>query len=396
MTDSQRKRFAALQRLVDHPDTPEHERENARARIAEMKEKYGEEVEQQKTPFGIPYPDPRGGPFGTSMADILRDMAEQMGVDVGDVFTNSSRAQYRERTRRRWPENYSPYHEYGTGDIPKRPFVNTENPFEEDGHFTGRRLSDFVRFVVRKWENQTPEEPGPYGRVSHVTGGTDADHGNAVFNWRCGECGEKVSRTVSWKKAGYARKEPAAMDQLLKELFTIWNGHSDNKCPRCSRFTEVNDPSWKGQWKRWCEGKFPGRFGRILEFETARDMKERTLIFSWKCPRCSTPVELKIGDELLGSGEDMVHAVDQVFMHLNGDKWNWCDHCQKVKEKFDEDCEEARTKGPQHHNCRCTTSDFPRGSGSMKFKTYDGVTVKVDGVEIGKFKGVYVPEDEED
>lgn len=204
------QRLAALRRLAEDTGATDAEKENAKRRIAEHEEKYGAAPNRGHS-FDADF-------LRDTLDDFFRNVASQDARDV-----SNHHAQYAEQ--RWWKVKFSTEYE--------PPFHYDARcwtePVEEAPPGGGQKfIWEFARWCVNR-------EPGPFGRVEKVETSHNPEARATVFTWRCPVCGRATTISISDDVMQYAGFEKEAKKKLEEELFTRFNGNSDNRCARCCR-----------------------------------------------------------------------------------------------------------------------------------------------------------------
>ncbi len=226
--------LAALRRLADHPSTPAAEADNARRRIAELEAKYQEPRRSRGVGDGF------RDIFGFAMSDFVDGFMQQVDDEImgrgrrgpvgGSVHVTTPEDFYRAAGASPSHPNcrcnscrVEDMHEYGQTHIPPRPFI--------------RAPIDWIAFEVTHW--MAMREEGPLGRVSSFEVARDYQHGGVVVAWKCPACGGVASHRVADQLLEYSVTEPAVREQIKTAVYSKLNGDSDNRCSRCSVFTNA-------------------------------------------------------------------------------------------------------------------------------------------------------------
>lgn len=232
--------LAALRRLADHPSTPAAEADNARRRIAELEAKYQGPRRSRGASDGF------RDIFGFAMSDFVDGFMQQVDDEI------MGRSPANRRTRPFTPPWDDPpqhqncrcnscrvedVHEYGQTHIPPRPFVYAE-PYVPGGKPPWARYSiDWIAFEVSHW--MATHDEGPLGRVSDFEVARDHQHGGVIIAWKCPACGGVATHRIADQLLEYAEAEPAVREQIKTAVYSKLNGDSDNRCSRCSVFTNA-------------------------------------------------------------------------------------------------------------------------------------------------------------
>jgi len=342
MNRGTRQRLDALRRLAADPGATEAEKENARRRIAEHEEKYGSDPRRSNASgdrfyVGNVRESDDGSftvDFGYRPPSSSWDAFWAAAVGFGDAVRNASR---------QTADFHRAASEAASGfGVPPFHYNARCHTVDPEGNFRGTRLSDFAMYVLDRWEKHSAR-PGPFGKAGHVMTAPPWDD-SAKFSWLCPSCGSKVEYSVGWKEAGYARKEPAAMDEILRRLFAIWDGYSDNRCARCARHTHV-DPVVGGEtpskrdadWfledhERRRAKRQPGPFGWVGEVGHLYDVVAAATLFGWACPECGHLVSFRIKDKTMWKAEGNRRFRNNLSRrladYLDGYEDNRCRRCK--------------------------------------------------------------------
>lgn len=163
MNRATRQKLSALRALVDHPGTPEHERENAEVRIREIEERVKKEkaVGQRRA-------------MPTSMAKMAERISRQ-GL-----------ARFKNRVRGTDLESMMP-----------------EPEFYEDWPFG--------------WT-------GPREKLKEVEMG-DGFRGERIIGWKCPDCGGHVTRIVTGKKLIQFMGNPRGLRDYIERIVSAETNH---------------------------------------------------------------------------------------------------------------------------------------------------------------------------
>jgi hypothetical protein len=242
------KLLAALRRLADHPSTPAAEADNARRRISELEAKYPEpQRDRGRSGADGFFPDF----FGGAMSDFADWFSRQVDDEIlgRDPASRRTSPFTRPFSREDWDNfarsvGYKPpshpncrcnacrvedVHEYGQTRVPPRPFV--------------RVPIDWIALEVTHW--MATHDEGPLGRVSDFEVARDHQNGGAVVAWKCPACHGMASCRIDDQLLEYSVTEPAVRERIKTEIYSRLNGDSDNRCSRCSVFTNA-EPAAKG------------------------------------------------------------------------------------------------------------------------------------------------------
>lgn len=319
-----RARIDALRRLAADQGATEAERENARRRIAEHEKKYGAAPRPSSTrsSSGHTY---RSTGCSTGFGGWSVHFSSVMD-DFADAFWRAAQAG----------------RDFNRGT---REAASGFDPIDPGTKFRGRKLSEFAAYVAGRWAAHSAP-PGPFGRVPHVIPKGPFDD-VATFTWPCPHCGTRVQYTISWKEAGYAAQEPAAMETLLDRLFAMWDGRSDNRCESCrararggpeydrTRMPNQRDVDWfieDAELRR--ARRRPGSYGHVRLRSATRDVIAGGTLFNWECPICGRPVAFRISDDLMykaGDNKRFRNRLSTVLAdHMDGYMDNRCTQCKRT------------------------------------------------------------------
>lgn len=172
MNSTTRQKLSALWSLVNHPKTPENERENARARIAEIDERVRSEEAKSRTQVRSAMP--------TAMGDMAARISRQ-GLASFKRRARAYKVEDEETVHDRWPFGWT-------------------------GPRDSLRADEF--------------ELG-YGRG-----------GSCVLGWKCPDCGDHVTRVIDARMMLRFEAKPNAFKEYTDRIIS---GETNHLCANCWR-----------------------------------------------------------------------------------------------------------------------------------------------------------------
>jgi len=351
------RKIAALRRLAEDPGATEAEKENALRRIAEMEKKYDL---RPKAKSGFPKTPPPGDPFaggpgmGTFLWEIMQEMIRSMGLDEDGWVRGAGPGPDEWKTKGATWDDYRRA-AAGVDGVPPH-HQNARCHYEPvtgaDGEMPPRHpppgYQGPLGWIGRDWVEYKRTHPaGRYGRISRFEVSRDFRDMTTRIDWPCPRCGGAAGIAINDEVMAYTRNERQARHQIGRDLFTRFNGESDNYCSACSRHTSTVRFEGRrlsefadyvmNRWRSYPDFMVdPGRWPKVERLER-HPVTDEAVKFQWRCCQCGGVATHEIGwrnvrdaNKLGPNGIDVL--VQTLFKIFTGQEDNRCEKCRR-KEK---------------------------------------------------------------